>query len=352
MTKKCSKGKSCGATCINSGDGCRVDFKTTLSSGLDQAVDKILSHKQYLNTGEKAADWLESHKDQLAGSQLGSWGDSKGDLVVFAIEPSGNPKEDYYDNNKKMYSRLTKVKEEDSSDLASDSWGPWYDKHPLVFANDIRQRLQVHNAIKKAGGGEMALGHETAKRLKKNDEGISLGSYGREGFVNRKGAKPFVRKMSLMMQGSEWKSVMGMNMSPFALPSDKYWPFEKLPLPANSPLKSREKWLKYAAAKATDNIREVLAEHPRKVVMFGANGASHKRMFQEIAGNLGGKTSTKTVEWKSSAGRPMKAEVTLFSVETSNGRTVFVQTSHPSWTGWTNEALGEVSKLVQSEQAK
>ena len=350
MSKQCTKGTSCKGTCISKEDKCRVLLGETQSTVLDKVVEKILTSKQYLSTKKKAADWLESHKNQLVMSQLGSWGDAKGDLVVFAIEPGNNPGQEYYDPQKKMMPRLAKIKEEDSSPLADRDWGKWYDNHPLAFVNDIRQRLQIRNVLKRNGGGDFAPGHEVVKNFKPWDPQLEgPHKFQRENFSG-KGLSPFSRKLGQMGKDSEWNSIMGMNLSPFPLPSDKYWPFEKLPFSENSPLKTRAKWLKYSADRITDSMKEVINEHPRKIVMFAANKPEHQKMFKEVANNLGGTVSSTVLKWGSKNGNEMKVPVNAFVIDGPNGRTVFVQTNHPSWTGWSTEALGEVSKIIKEKQ--
>ena len=326
---------------------CQVEFPEKTNQSLDKVVDKILTHSQYLDTPEKAVKWLESHKEQLVLSGLGDWADKKGDLVILGIEPGANPGGEYYDKDGKLQRRLAKVKEEDTSDLKDKDWEKWYQTHPLVYANDVRQQLQVHSALEKRGGSDLAprdatgklLGREAEKNKKRED-------FTREAIAARTGKKPYIRKLERMADSSDWNSLMGSNISPFGVPSDKYWPFEKLPFAANSPFKSRDAWMKYASSKMADKFKSEIEKSPRKLVVVGANRKEHKEMFNQVAKDMGGKPRTETLRWKSANGKDMKADVNIFTVEGSNGKTVFVQTNHPSWTGWTNDALSKVSDLV------
>jgi len=307
-------------------------------------VDKILNHPQYLNTPEKAVAWLESHKDQLILGELGDWGDKKGDLVILGIEPAGNPASTLYDSSGKLQRRLTKVKEEDTGDLKDRNWEKWYGSHPLTFVNDLRQLLQVSNTLKKRGGADVPLGQAAGALIGRSKGGAE--GYQRGNVEGRDKKRPFIRKLLKMSNGTPWESLRGSNISPVGIPSDKFWPFSDLPFKPDSPFKSRDTWVRYASTKMAEKIKVDLKENPRKLVIFGANRKEHQEMFKMMAKDLGGSVSSETLQWSSSNGRPMRAIVSTFVVSGPFGRTVFVQTSHPSWTGWTDEALDKVDKIV------
>ena len=351
MAKSCGKGKPCGAACVSSLKKCEVNLPIKTQGALDAVVDKILSHPQYLNTPEKAVAWLESHKDQLILSGIGDWGDKKGDLIVMGIEPAANPKGEYFDAKGKINPRLAKVKEEDSSNLAGEDWEKWYDKHPLMFANDIRQTLQVSKAIKKRGGNLLNPGQAAGVAMgKEGAKGKTAEGYSRESLESPGKKRPFIRNLISMSKGVKWNSLSGYNISPIGVPSDKYWPFSKLPFPPGSPFRSRDAWIKYSSEKISDKFKKNLSEHPRKMVMLGANRAEHQKMFKEIAKNMGAETKSKTLEWKSIKGNPMRATVSYFSVDGPMGKTVFLQTNHPSWPGWSEESLKSVSEIATEAQ--
>lgn len=344
MSKNCSAGKPCGGSCVSRVKKCDVEFPQKVSNSFDQVVDKILSHPQYLDTPEKAVAWLESHKDQLIMGGIGDWGDKKGDLMILGIEPGENPGSRYYDESGKLHKRLSKIKEEDGSDLTDNDWGQWYDKHPLTFANDLRQTLQVANALKKQGSSDLPSGQAAAVAMGRTK--VDPSGYQRESVEGRNKKSPFIRKMLRMADDSPWRSLRGSNISPVALPSDKYWPFSKLPFKADSPFVSRDSWMKYASGKMADKFKTDLKESPRKLVIVGANRKEHKEMFRRVAQEMGSKVSLETLNWKSEGGKAMKADVSYFAVDGPKGKTVFIQTNHPSWTGWTNEALDKVSGIA------
>jgi hypothetical protein len=318
---------------------------------LDRVVDRIFSRDAAIKTPEAAVKWLEANKERLASYGGGNWGSPNADILILGIEPGDNPRKIYYDENGKILGRLDGPGVD--ATLTSDKWDQWYDRHPLVFVNDIRQRYVVKQAsrslVKEFEGspldstahGKLNLTNEKMKQDTSNFEVRALKQ-------NKK--MPFARKSGQILDNAG-SSVMGLNISPFGLPSDKYWPFEKLPLKSNSVFRDRDSWLKYASTYSAKQISSLIDERPRKVVYIAATKDAHKNVFNKVAKNYDQVVENRKLMWKSSSGKEMKADVNLFVVDKGGNKTVVVQTNHPSWTGWSSSALNELNRLIRERQA-
>lgn len=347
MGKECKLGKSCGAACVSDWKKCKVHLPK-FDKSFDQLSDRILSKGAVLNTPEAAVRWLESNKSRLASYGGGSWGDPKGDVLILAIEPGDNPQELYYDSNRKLLPRLEGLGADPV--LKNDNWGDWYTRHPLVFANDIRQKYLVLQAGKVTNqepegtvnsAGYKVIGGSQA------DARADINYFRVKSFIDNP-SKPFRRKLGLMVNGAG-TSILGMNISPFGLPSDKYWPFENLPFKSDSVFKDRQAWLKYASDGAVKSINEALNTSPRKLVYVGANTKVHKSIFKEMAKEYGQPIETQTYTWNSERGNPQKAEVNMFSTTRNGNKTLIIQTNHPSWTGWPDPILKQINQSIKEK---
>jgi hypothetical protein len=352
MAKKCGVGKSCGASCVNSGKQCEVALRENVNTALDKVVDRILSHDAALKTPEAAVKWLEANKERLAGYGGGNWGDPKGELLILGIEPGDNPKEIYYDAEGKLLKRLEGLGADPT--LQSEKWGEWYDRHPLVFANDIRQRYVVKQAtrnLEKVDEG-MALDGQALKRIGSGPDDLrklDVKNFRKDAFLNQNN-KPYVRKLVAMSKDTGWNGVLGLNVSPFGVPSDKYWPFEGLPFAESSVFRNRKSWMNFAANHSAKQIKSYVESSPRKVVYVAANSKVHQSVFKKLAKDYGQVPERKVLTWESSSGNKMEVEVNLFTTGPKGNRTVMVQTNHPSWTGWTAAALSDLNKMILDKQ--
>ena len=346
MAKRCERGKSCGSTCINAGKTCDLRL-TKFDKSFDLLSDRILSRGAVLNTPEAAVRWLESNKDRLASYGGGGSGDPKGDVLVLAIEPGDNPKEAYYDDNKKLLRRLEGLGADPV--LKSEKWEDWYDRHPLVFANDIRQKYLVSQAAKttNAGaGGTVGLAANVALGGMGAGHRQQVGNYSVDAL--RKGSTPFRRKLGRMMDGAG-SSVLTMNISPFGVPSDKYWPFNQLPFKKDSVFRDRKAWLDYAAKGAVKSLNGALDSSPRRVVYVAANTKVHKSIFQEMAKEYGQPIQTKVYNWSSEKGNSQRAEVNMFTTTRKGNKIVIIQTNHPSWVRWPESILDQINGSLRAE---
>jgi hypothetical protein len=349
VANNCQNGKGCGASCVASWKQCVVPL-SKYNGALDRVVDKVFSKEAAIKTPEAAVKWFEANKERLAGYGGGNWGDPKGDVLVLAIEPGDDPKDLYYDANSKLLSRFEGLNAEPT--INTNKWGEWYDRHPLVFVNDIRQRYVVKQAARTLAepASDGVLDGQAFRFLDDPTKNIrrDVGSFSVETVLQNKSV-PYTRKLGHMIRGAG-SSILGLNISPFGLPSEEFWPFNKLPFKSNSVFHNRDSWLEYAAKHSAKKIKSYMEEHPRKVVYIAASKDVHKGIFEQLAKNFGQKTERKTLTWFSKAGKPQKTNVNLFVTEKDGNRTVVIQASHPSWKNWSESALGDLNKLIRERQ--
>jgi hypothetical protein len=341
----CVKGKSCKSTCINRGVECRVVLSEKHSSSLYSVAEKILLSSAPLKTEEQAVKWFESHKEQIALSGMGTWGYPNADMMMVMIEPGGNPKDKQYDKEGKLSPNLKRLEKDlgDEKPVVGKDWGSWYSHNLMFWLNDMRQEALTTIAAKKAGKGREDIA-EMAKKIKKqvhHDTGGATVS--KMAQINNK--SPFTRKMLKVAEGVGAKSIFTQNLSPFDLPSDKYWPFEKLPwkkvLGRDSVLSSRKSWLEYTGKIHAEKILKEVRENPRKLVWL-SKGPVHTEMFDNMAKKVGAEVKDKNYEWDSAKGN--KTSISLRYFKDKETGTVFMSAPHPSYTSWRDQDLEGLSK--------
>jgi hypothetical protein len=341
----CSKGKSCKSTCINKEHECRVTLSPKHSSSLYSVAQKILLSSAPLKTEEQAVKWFESHKEQIALSGMGTWGHPNADMMMVMIEPGGNPREKQYDREGNLspnLKRLEKYLGEEKPVVGKD-WNSWYSNNLMFWLNDMRQEVLTTIAAKKAGKSREDISG-LAKKLRNQDHYDTDGAVVSK-MLQLKNKSPFTRKMLKVAEGVGARSIFTQNLSPFDLPSDKYWPFESLPwkkvLGRNSVLSSRKSWLEYTGKVHAERILKEVRENPRKLVWL-SKGQVHTEMFDSIAQKSGAEVKTKNYEWNSAGGK--KTVINLRYFKDKGTGTVFMSAPHPSYTSWRDQDLEGLSK--------
>ena len=330
--KRCTLGKSCGATCIDARERCNLELGPHVSESLEKVADKILNRAVVLQTPEKAVAFFEKNKDRLVTSGIGDWGDPEADTVIVGIEPGFAPKE-YFNKDGKLPARLSRVQEAAFPDKPEE----WYGKHPMVFANDARQAYLLQRAGADRNQQQKFLYPEKEQEI-----------FNRDWWKENLNWRPFNRKLLAIADGVGGSTYQGVNVSPFGFPSERVWPFKNLPFAKDSVYKDRESWLKYAAKLKAKQIADSVArgDVDRKLVYVGSVKPMYRQMFGDMAKQLGQSPQTKTLTWESAAGKKMKVDVTYFVVEKNGKKTVFMNANHPSWTGYGNEAIGQMQKFL------
>ena len=341
----CVKGKSCKSTCIDRGDKCRVVFSGKQSLSLYSVAEKILLSSAPLKTEEQAVKWFESHKEQIALSGMGTWGYPNADMMMVMIEPGGNPKEKQYDKEGKLSPNLKRLEKDlgEEKPVVGKDWGSWYSNNLMFWLNDMRQEALTTVAAKKAGRSREDISG-MAKRLRNQEHYDTDGAVVAK-MLQLKNKTPFIRKMLKVAEGVGAGSVFTQNLSPFDLPSDKYWPFEKLPwrkvLGRDSVLSSRKTWLEYTGGVHADSILKEVRENPRKLVWL-SKGPVHTEMFDSIAKKVKAEVKDKKYEWDSAKGK--RTSISLRYFKDKETGTVFMSAPHPSYTSWRDQDLEGLSK--------
>jgi hypothetical protein len=342
MGKTCEKGKSCKATCIGSNLRCKVDLPPKAAKPLSQIAEKIYLRSAPLKTPEQAVKWFESHKEQIALSGLGTKGSPDAQMMLIMIEPGGNPSVKQYGKDGKLSPNLGRLEKDlgEERPVVEKEWGGWYKDNLMFWVNDQRQEALLHIASGKQG--IQGVQTDDVRRKYKNQDFESVTGDVRTLDMKR----PFYRKMAKVAEGVGADKIFVQNLSPFGVPSDKYWPFADLPwkqtLGRDSVLSNRKSWLKYVGKVQADKILSEIEKHPRKLVWM-SKGPEHTEMFKYLVNKTGSEVKEKTYEWVPEKGnKPVKLSLRYFR---HNG-TSYLSAPHPSYASWRDEDLEDISRTL------
>lgn len=98
--KMCTKGKSCGATCIDAREWCELELGPQFQSALPkvreviQRARSVAENYDTLDTPEKAVAWLDKRKEDMAGwglteTQINNLVETRPKFITMGVEPSG-----------------------------------------------------------------------------------------------------------------------------------------------------------------------------------------------------------------------------------------------------------------------
>jgi len=345
MANNCSKGKSCKATCINKSSACRVELPAGVSKSLSSVAEKIYLRSAPLKTPEQAVKWFEGHKEQIALSGLGTKGSPDAQMMLIMIEPGGNPAVKQYGKDNILAPNLKRLEKDlgEETPVSGKDWGSWYKGNLMFWLNDQRQEALLHIAAGKQG--IQGVQTDEVRRKFKNQEFESVTGEVRSLDMKR----PFYRKMAKMAEGVGADKIFVQNLSPFGVPSDKYWPFADLPwkqtLGKDSVLSNRKSWLKYVGKIQADKILSEIEKHPRKLVWM-SKGPEHTEMFEYLAKKTGSAVKEKSYEWEpEKGGKTVKLSLRYFQ---HNG-TSYLSAPHPSYASWRDKDLEDVSKILRTD---
>jgi hypothetical protein len=313
-----------------------LELGPLVSSSIDKIADKILNRAPVLQNPQQAVNFFEKFKDRLVTSGIGDWGSNSANTLIIGIEPGGNPG-DYYQGQRQLPERLRRV--EDASAPDKKKYERWYNEHPMVFANDVRQAFLL-SRVGADSDQQRAFMYPDRER----------GNYDRDYWVKNLKGRPFNRKLVAIADGVGGDTYQGINISPFGFPSERMWPFKNLPFAKDSVYRDRDTWLKYAAKLKAKQVTDSIASGntDRKLVYVGSVKPLYRAMFGDMAKQMGQTPQIKTLTWESAAGKKMKVDISYFVVEKNGKKTVFMNANHPSWTGYGNEALGQMQKFLRS----
>ena len=330
--KRCTKGKSCGATCIDARELCLLELGPTVQPAMDKIRERMFSlrGKQQARdiegwSDEKAADWLKKNQSFLEGANVKLSG-GKDMMWVLGNEP-GFTRRDIAANYPLLADRLlregkispNKIDEDLTKVIQKEpALAVRYTRNTLESAKLVNQALREKRDLmvdldrnspiwKLIEGGDVPFGFNV-------DEQKGQTRYSKASFL----AKAFKLADALGV-----KNIMGTNMSLLHSSNEKVWPYGEVFKRAGKdpgPFESRNSWLKHLAtgSRGAALANQILEQKPGKVYLSGANGLG---VFNALRDQTNGKVMQLNMPWVSDKGREMTSKFLV--LQTGNSNVVF-----------------------------
>ena len=386
--KRCSIGKSCGATCIDRREDCVIELPPEISKQMSSVRDFLESLRestvsQYgvLDTPEKAAAWILKNKEELASWAIPAealrWAkENKPEVITFGYEPGialgfGNRVSGLKD-------ALPLLKQSpEIRELGKGREGPWGDQ--LLKANAYKVSSELSNALNKIDSEKFSAGRTEIARLfsslgldvkamtellaKRGQEcllkkaNLDVGGVAREELNSGRIGWGTIHGLALKGLGSPGGKLMPLNPSGLSKPSTDFGQFKelmaaaKIPKEQAAPFQTNASWYKYSGQKITDKVLELIREGEPKMVYFGGKESdSIKVRLAEQAVQTG----IFRLESVTQGGKPISKPFEYFLVQQPNGaRTTVIFGPHGGAMGFGSnrsimEGVGEFAKYMNA----
>jgi hypothetical protein len=390
VAKRCSIGKSCGATCIDGREDCLIELGPEASGALSKVRDllvkvkgEVVSNAQPLDNPGKAVDWLVNNRENLA-----SWAmpddvvnkiiKDKPAMITFGVEPGIGPM--VVGNLADLKHAIPALKDAPVvKDLQRQANGPWGDQ--LLKVNSYKIANEASNILNKldpqnfpeninqagkqlASAGlnvDAALNYLNYLGMVKGDKLEGYMNYDKvvqnaaksDGKILWETANGLIQKGA----GLQGEGVFGANPSGLWKPSQQFGQFKELFDAAGrsaeaGPFASNGKWYKYSGQVLGDKVMKVVREGQPKLMYFGGTESDmlKKRVAEEF-----GKSGTFTLEAKTKDGKLVDKKFEYFLYQQPNGSyTVAMFGPHTGALGFKSnrslmEATGEIARgLIES----
>ena len=326
--KMCTRGKSCGATCIDAQERCVLELGPVINtqlSKLQQALEqkKFLVHRDLEWTDEQAAKWAKANLKNIDGYMLDHLKGGKGSLWTLGNEPGADrpgtkiAHSEIYNVLRKKYNHLSDVE-------FSKQWDKIVEDNAPVQARVLRQRMEESKIAGKLLGQRV----NSEVKLESSDvQKMLLAGEVPRGWdirqeIDRFGSIPGINSSTYLGKAVKLGEAIGAtsfgntNVSWLPSPNENVWPWGKMFERAGmdpGPFKSRSSWVKHSIDKRGDLIKEkILKEKPENVYVSGGNG---KAIFDKLTSDS--KPFQTTVSWVSPNGNEKKATFTVAQVGNS-----------------------------------
>jgi len=333
MRKRCSLGKSCGATCIDPAKGCVLEFDPRASTSLSQARDTVfkLKNKQQNQDVEKwsdveAAKWLKVNQNFLEGANIKLDG-GKDTMWIIGNEP-GMTKRDIEKSFPLLAQRLVRGGKISPNEVAEDLT-KIISAEPSLAVRFTRSGLEMSKLVNKAMGEKRDIMFEIINpngpewKLIENGMAPNTMDVAEWKAAKRFETKTFWGKAFKLADDLGIKTVAGTNMSLLHSNSEKIWPYGEVFKNAKidpGPFVSRAAWLKHLAqgSRGTDIAKQVIEKKPGKVFLSGANGQGVFSALKKITKEPVMQTD---VPWVSKNGKEMVSK--FFVINLTDTQVVF-----------------------------
>lgn len=386
MQKRCSKGTSCGATCIDAQERCVLELGPEISRTVTQVRDMLMKARdqvagtyEALDTPKAAADWLINNQEKLA-----SWAltDDKVDhiikekpaFVTFGVEPGVGPI--VAKNLADLRDNIPALKNaQPVMDTGKAANGPWKDL--VLKANNYKVADEIARSLNSIDPANFpkTLG-EAAKYMAMTGLNVNAameylkysGLY-RDGKLmqhvnydknvseaaNRGGKILWETANGLIQKGAgiENKGIYNANPSGLWKPSQQFGQFKELFQAAGyrdkdiGPFGSNSAWYKYSGQQMGNKVMKIVEEAKPKLMYFGGKESD---MVRKTIAESFGKGGSFTLEAKTKTGEPVSKTFEYFVYKHPDGtNTVAMFGPHTGALGFKSnrdlmEATGQVAK--------
>jgi hypothetical protein len=384
----CTKGKSCGATCIYRGDRCELELGPEIQAALPKVrsiiekVRPVVDNYDQINNPEKVTTWLDKNKEDMA-----LWGLTKAtvdrlirekpEYITFGIEPySANEHWEGLTNlGKSVFEANSPYRDTTKKQGKSVAVGPLGD---LIFkantyklVSDVSQKLgeidpttgkmpnSLASTLAAAGLNEKKILEMLQKGGMINSDGTLSTQYKVVPPANRQeamsGKIDWSKANGLIMAGAGLSTFGSANPSGLWKPSQDYGQFKELYEAAGKdpgPFKNNNTWYKYSSGRQADELLRIVKEAKPKMMYFGGNQSdeAEKRIRSEF--QRGG---TFRIGSQTQAGKSVEKEFRYHVYQHPDGsRTVAVFGPHTGARGFNSNrnlmlGAGEVAKGLINE---
>jgi hypothetical protein len=349
--KRCSIGKSCGATCIDRREDCLIELPPEASKSVSSMRDflmkmqnSVVSTYGVLDTPEKAAAWILKNRDELASwaipEEYVDWvKQHKPAVLTFGMEPGvGVGVSDRLANLRDVIPVMKSMPE--IRELGKGRNGPWADQ--LLKANNYKISKELSDALYKdnsnvfgSGKTEIAkifssLGLDvdaTAKLLSERGQDkfqrvVGLGGLARANLAAGKLDWGAAHGHMMKGLGQLDGEVVPMNPSGLWKPSTQFGQFKelmaaaKIPKAEAAPFQSNASWYKYSGQKVAEKVLDMIKSGEPKMVYFGGKESNSikPRIAQEAIQSGSFKLESVTM-----AGKPISKSFEYHVMRLPNG---------------------------------
>jgi len=328
--KRCTLGKSCGATCIDAQERCNLELGPIFQADLPKARN-LIERAKYLNNRDldwddkQAVKWTKANINNINSYMLDHLEGGKGSLWLIGNEP-GTDRIGTQVNRPEIYQALRKKYPNMSDEqFNKQNWEKLMEDNAPLQARLLRAKMEESRLAGRALGRRLNYDAPNmgARDLSNLEEMLATGQVpkgwkiGEE--IDRFGSVPGINSSTYLGKGIKLADAIGAtsmsntNVSWLPSPNENVWPWGKMFERAGvdpGPFKSRSSWIKYSIDKRGDLIKEkILKGKPENVYVSGGNG---KAIFDKLAADS--KPFQTTVSWVSPNGNEKKATFTVAQV--------------------------------------
>lgn len=322
--RNCTKGKSCGATCIDARERCNLELGPLVSKSLGQARDvlqrkidagqKVLTEKLRPKdldwTDEQAAKWLNANQKEILMREIGSLKGGKDTIWTIGNEPGLN-----IGNYQYNYPELLKAQGGGIEGIRNN---------PASVVRMLRNELEDNKITSKILGQRLRGGvhlrdADVQEALKQGKLWSGWDVQEGMGRVKAKevGYQTYLGRAWKLAQELGFKRHGNANISPLPAENEKVWPYGEVFKRAGMDpgvFANRDLWRKTATAERGDLLVQRIREEQPGAVYLG--GAPSRGLFDRMS--PGNKVYERTVTWRSPQGNEKSATFRAMQIGNTN----------------------------------